>query len=285
MIDEWVFRSPHRVKAPLGATTGICRSSLRPGTQEGSGLVTSLEGAEGRPTTAFVLAAGLGKRMRPLTDDKPKPMVALAGRPLIDHVLDRLAASGITDAVVNVHYKAEVLLAHLGQRTHPRISISDERGELLETGGGVVKARALLGPRPFLIHNSDTVWIERGTANISRLIEAWDPQRMDSLLLIAERARSIGYDGAGDFDLGADGHLSRRRPGTETPYVFAGVSIAHPRMLDGAPSGAFSLNMLWNNAIANGRLHGIVLDGLWMHVGTPEALIEAEERIAQHERA
>lgn len=243
------------------------------------------EGVEMRPTTAFVLAAGLGQRMRPLTDDKPKPMVALAGRPLIDHVLDRLAASGITDAVVNVHYKADVLLAHLAQRTRPRIAISAERGELLETGGGVVKARALLGPRPFLIHNSDTVWLERGAANISRLIEAWDPQRMDSLLLIAERVRSIGYDGAGDFDLGADGRLSRRRKGTETPYVFAGVSIAHPRLLEGAPSGAFSLNVLWDRAIANSRVFGIVLDGLWMHVGTPEAVIDAEERIAHHDRA
>ncbi len=243
------------------------------------------EGGEGRPTTAFVLAAGLGQRMRPLTDDKPKPMVALAGRPLIDHVLDRLAAGGITEAIVNVHYKADVLLGHLAGRTSPRISISDERGELLETGGGVVKARGLIGPLPFLIHNSDTVWLERGVANISRLIEAWDPSRMDSLLLIAERARSIGYDGAGDFDLGADGLLARRRKGTETPYVFAGVSIAHPRMLDGAPSGAFSLNLLWDRAIASSRLYGIVLDGLWMHVGTPEALIEAEERIAQHERA
>ena len=242
------------------------------------------DAAKGRPTTAFVLAAGLGQRMRPLTDDKPKPMVALAGRSLIDHVLDRLAEAGITDAVVNVHYKADVLLAHLAHRSAPRIAISDERGELLETGGGVVKARALIGAQPFLIHNSDTVWLERGVANISRLIEAWDPQRMDSLLLLAERARSIGYDGQGDFDLGADGRLARRRKGTETPCVFAGVSIAHPRMLDGAPSGAFSLNLLWDRAIASGRLYGIVLDGLWMHVGTPQALIDAEQRIADHDR-
>ena len=245
----------------------------------------TLEGAEGRPTTAFVLAAGLGQRMRPLTDDKPKPMVVLAGQPLIDHVLDRLVAAGITDAVVNVHYKADVLLAHLVERTRPRISISDERGELLETGGGVVKARSLLGGRPFLIHNSDTVWLERSVANITRLIETWDPVRMDSLLLLADRARSIGYDGQGDFARGADGVLARRAKGAETPFVFAGVSIAHPRILDGAPSGAFSLNVLWDRVIASGRLYGIVLDGLWMHVGTPEALIEAEERIAQHARA
>lgn len=236
-----------------------------------------------RPTTAFVLAAGLGKRMRPLTDDKPKPMVALAGRPLIDHVLDRLAAAGIERAVVNVHYKAEVLLGHLTERQRPDIAISDERGELLETGGGVIKARALLGDGSFLIHNSDTVWLERGVANIDRLIEAWDDTRMDSLLLLANRSRSIGYEGAGDFDLKQDGTLARRMKGQQTPYVFAGVSIAHPRMLEGAPQGAFSLNVLWDRAIAAGRLHGIVLDGLWMHVGTPEALAEAEQRIAEHE--
>lgn len=235
-----------------------------------------------RPTTAFVLAAGLGNRMRPLTDDKPKPMVPLAGRPLIDHVLDRLAAAGITRAVVNVHYKAEVLLAHLSSREAPRIAVSDERAELLETGGGVVKARALIGDAPFLVHNSDTVWLEHGVANLDRLIGAWDRLRMDSLLLLAERTRSIGYDGAGDFELAADGRVSRRQKGQATPFVFAGVSIAHPRLIEGAPAGAFSLNLLWDRAIAAGRLYGVVLDGLWMHVGTPEALVEAEQRIAQH---
>ena len=237
-----------------------------------------------RPTTAFVLAAGLGKRMRPLTDDKPKPMVALAGRPLIDHVLDRLTAAGIERAVVNVHYKADVLLAHLAQRSRPAIAVSDERGELLETGGGVIKARALIGERPFIVHNSDTVWLERGVANISRLLEAWDPERMDSLLLLAERARSIGYEGKGDFELASDGKLARRRGDSDTRHVFAGVSIAHPRLLEGAPAGAFSLNVLWDRAIAKGRLFGLTLDGLWMHVGTPEALIEAEQRIAAHDR-
>lgn len=235
-----------------------------------------------RPTTAFVLAAGMGSRMRPLTDDKPKPMVALAGRPLIDHVLDRLAAAGITRAVVNVHYKADVLLAHLETRTHPRITISDERGELLDTGGGVVNARSSIGEAPFLIHNSDTVWLEQRVANIERLIGAWDPERMDSLLLLAERARSIGYDGAGDFEIAENGQLARRQKGQSVPHVFAGVSIAHPRMLVGAPQGAFSLNVLWDRAMAAGRLYGIVLDGSWMHVGTPQALDEAEEAIARH---
>lgn len=237
-----------------------------------------------KPHVAFVLAAGLGKRMRPLTDDRPKPMVALAGRPLIDHVLDRLADAGITRAVVNVHYLADVLLAHLRSRTQPAIAISDERGELLETGGGVVKALPLLGVEPFLIHNSDTVWLERGVSNIGRLIDAWRPGAMDGLLLLADRHRSIGYDGAGDFHLAADGRIVRRRKGEEAPYVFAGVSVAHPRLMSGAPAGAFSLNVPWDRAIEAGRLHGVLLDGLWMHVGTPEALAEAEQRIAEHER-
>ena len=235
-----------------------------------------------RPRTAFVLAAGMGSRMRHLTDDRPKPMVALAGRPLIDHVLDRLLAAGVTKAVVNVHYKADVLLAHLSTRATPAITISDEREVLLETGGGVVKAQPLLGGDPFFIHNSDTVWLERDVANIDRMIAGWDPVSMDSLLLLARRDNSIGYDGAGDFELGADGRLARRQKGQQTPYVFAGVSIVHPRMLAGAPAGAFSLNVPWDRAIASGRLHGIVLDGLWMHVGTPEALAEAEQLVARH---
>ena len=229
-----------------------------------------------RPHTAFVLAAGMGSRMRPLTDDKPKPMVRLAGRPLVDHVLDRLQAIGVERAVVNVHYKAEVLMAHLAERRIPQILLSDERDRLLDTGGGVVAARALLGDDPYFIHNSDTVWIEHGVSNLARMIAEWDPQRMDSLLLLARRDASIGYDGAGDFLLQADGRLLRRPAGGEADYVFAGVSIAHPRLFDEAPPPPFSLNVAWNSALASGRLYGIVLDGLWMHVGTPEALAEAE---------
>lgn len=237
-----------------------------------------------RPHTAFVLAAGMGRRMRHLTADRPKPMVALGGRPLVDHVLDRLVAAGVTRAIVNVHYKAEVLLAHLRSRARPHIAISDERAQLLDTGGGVVAARELIGADPFFIHNSDTVWLER-VANLDRMIEAWDPARMDSLLLLAERSASIGYDGAGDFVLHGDGRLGRRPADTQVPHVFAGVSIAHPRLLDGAPAGPFSLNVPWDRAIANGRLFGLVLDGLWMHVGTPAAVVEAEERIAHAERS
>lgn len=232
-------------------------------------------------TTAFVLAAGLGTRMRPLTDATPKPMVPLAGRPLIDHVLDRIADAGIQRAVVNVHYLADVLEAHLARRRRPTIAISDERGLLLDTGGGVMHAHQLIGHGPFLVHNSDSVWIESARGNLVRLLDAWDEARMDSLMLLAPTATSLGYDGDGDFVLSSDGRLERRKPGRSAPFVFAGVSIAHPRLLEGAPSGRFSLNVLWDRAIARGRLHGIVLDGTWMHVGTPEALADAERMLAR----
>lgn len=232
-----------------------------------------------RPTTAFVLAAGLGTRMRPLTNELPKPLVPLAGRPLIDHVLDRLAAAGITRAVVNVHHHADKLEAHLGSRRSPEIVISDERGLLLETGGGVMHARDKIGPEPFLIHNSDSVWIEPANTNLERLLAAWDDERMDTLMLLAPAATSLGYDGKGDFFMDADGRLARQHGERLAPYVFAGVSIAHPRMFENAPAGKFSLNVPWNEAIARQRLYGVVMDGTWMHVGDPQALQEAEEAI------
>jgi len=231
----------------------------------------------------MVLAAGLGKRMSPLTDVVPKPLVRLAGRALIDHVLDRLALVGIERAIVNVHYMADALERHLAGRTAPRIVISDERDVLLDTGGGLVRALPLLGPEPFLIHNSDSVWQEGPHANLDTLIEAWDPDRMDSLLLLAASARSLGYEGSGDFTMAADGRLSRRTPGSIAPFVYAGVSIAHPRLFEGAREEVFSLNVLWNQAIARARLYGVRLDGLWMHVGTPEALAEAESALIHGE--
>lgn len=236
------------------------------------------------PRRAMVLAAGLGVRMRPLTDDKPKPMVPLAGRPLIDHVLDRLAGAGIDTAVVNLHYRPDALRAHLAERTCPRIVFSDETDALLDTGGGVVKALPLLGDGPFLIHNSDTVWTEGLGANLTRLIDAWDPTRMDSLLLLAPTVRSLGYAGRGDFSMDTLGHLRRRQPKEVVPYAFAGVSIATARLFDGAPSGAFSLNLLWDRAISAGRLFGVRMDGTWMHVGDPAALTEAAAHIARQER-
>lgn len=230
--------------------------------------------------TAMVLAAGYGKRMRPLTETMPKPMVRLAGKPLIDHVLDRLAEAGVRHAVVNVHYLADVLEAHLQERAGPpNIGISDERGALLDTGGGVKKALDRLGPEGFLIHNSDSVWIEEGEPNLTRLAGLWEPERMDALLLLAEREASLGYGGRGDFLLGGDGRLTRRVQGQTTPYVFAGVSIAHPRLFAESPVGAFSLNPLWDRAIARGRIFGATLTGEWMHIGTPEALDAAERRL------
>jgi MurNAc alpha-1-phosphate uridylyltransferase len=229
--------------------------------------------------TAMILGAGLGTRMRPLTDLVPKPLVRLGGRALVDHALDRLEAAGITRIVVNVHYLADQLEAHLKGRASPKILISDERGKLLDTGGGVVNALPLIGDKPFVIHNSDTAWIEGLGGALSRLIAAFDPDRMDSLMMVALAATSIGYDGHGDFDMSADGLLTRRQERKEAPFVFTGVSIAHPRLFQDAPKGAFSLNKLWDRAIRERRLYGVRLDGVWMHVGTPEALAEAEQRL------
>jgi len=234
-------------------------------------------------TTAFVLAAGLGSRMRPLTDTIPKPLVPLAGKPLIDHVLDRLATAGITNAVVNVHHHAEKLEAHLKSRVTPRITISDERGVLLDTGGGVARALPLLGEGAFIIHNSDSVWIEGVGSNLARLMAAWDAQRMDTLMLLAPAASSLGYDGLGDFSMHDDGRLTRQSGAKVAPFIFAGVSIAHPRLFAEAPQGRFSLNALWNAAIMRGRLYGARLEGLWMHVGDPHALAEAESKLADEQ--
>jgi len=233
-----------------------------------------------RPTTAMVLAAGLGVRMRPLTDDRPKPLVALQGRTLLDHVLDRLASAGITRAIVNVHYRADQIVEHLKGRTHPQTVVSDERDALLDTGGGVVRALPLLGSAPFVVHNSDSVWIEEGNPNLDRLLTAFDAARMDSLMLLAPTAQSLGYDGPGDFAMDDQGRLRRRRPDETVPFAFAGVSIAGPALFTDAPHGPFSLNRLWDRSLAAGRLYGLVLHGVWMHVGTPQALIEAEARLA-----
>jgi MurNAc alpha-1-phosphate uridylyltransferase len=231
----------------------------------------------------MVLAAGLGTRMRPLTDTLPKPLVPLQGKPLIDHVLDRIRDAGIARAIVNVHYLAKRIEAHLAARTAPAIVISDERHALLDTGGGVAFARDKLGPGPWLIHNSDTAWIETGRPALASLCDAWDGSRMDCLLLLAMVGSSLGYSGRGDFDLGPQGELRRPKPQEQVRYVFAGASILAPSLLDGAPEGPFSLNQPWNTAIAAGRAFGVVLEGTWMHVGDPAALAAAEELIARHE--
>jgi MurNAc alpha-1-phosphate uridylyltransferase len=228
--------------------------------------------------TAMVLAAGLGERMRPLTLRMPKPLVPLAGKPLIDHVLDKLAAVGVTTAIVNVHYLPEQLEAHLAARRGgpPETLVSDERGVLLDTGGGVKKALPLLGHGPFFIHNADSVWSEGATPALARMLRLWNPAEMDCLLLLAPAATSIGYAARGDFSMAPDGRLARRAEGEVVPFAFAGVSLCDERLFRDAPQGRFSLNLLWDKALARGKLYGMRMDGRWMHVGTPEALAEAE---------
>lgn len=228
----------------------------------------------------MVLAAGFGQRMRPLTDKMPKPLVKVAGKPLIDHVLDRLADAGVTRAVVNVHYLAEQIERHVAARTRPQVTISDERGLLLDTGGGVIKALPLIGAAPFFHINSDTIWIDGVRPNLTRLAEHFDAATMDGLLLLAPGAGSIGYAGRGDFTMAPDGRLRARPERDVAPFVYAGAAILSPRLFDGAPQGAFSLTRLFTRAIAAGRLHGLRLEGLWMHVGTPEAIAEAEAAIS-----
>jgi MurNAc alpha-1-phosphate uridylyltransferase len=231
------------------------------------------------PTKAMVLAAGLGARMRPLTDRMPKPLVAVAGRALIDHVLNRLADAGVERAVVNVHYLADQLERHLAARKKPKITISDERGLLLGTGGAVVKALPELGDAPFFHINSDTIWIDGVKPNLARLAEAFDAARMDACLLLAPTAGSIGYAGRGDFAFAADGRLRRRAEREVAPFVFAGAAILAPALFKDAPKGEFPLTDLFDRAAEQGRLFGLRLEGLWMHVGTPDAIALAENAI------
>ena len=227
----------------------------------------------------MVLAAGRGTRMQPLTDKIPKPMVAVTGKPLIDHVLDRLAQTGVERAVVNVHYLADQLIRHLASRTRPEVVISDERGLLLGTGGGVKKALPELGDAPFFHINSDTIWIDGVKPNLARLADVFDPSTMDGLLLLAPTAGSVGYAGRGDFAMAPDGRLRQRAEQEIAPFVYAGAAILSPALFAGTPSGEFSLTTLFDRAAGAGRLHGLRLEGLWMHVGTPDAVGAAEAAI------
>jgi MurNAc alpha-1-phosphate uridylyltransferase len=228
---------------------------------------------------AMVLAAGFGTRMHPLTEHKPKPLVEVAGRPLIDHVLDKLAQAGVKRAVVNVHHFADLLERHLAARKAPAIAISDERGVLLGTGGGVKKALALLNGEPFFLINSDTIWLDGATPNLRRLADAFDPAAMDALLLLAPTKGSIGYGGRGDFLMAADGRLTARGEREVAPFVYAGAAILSPALFEDAPAGEFPLTALFARAGAAGRLHGLALEGRWMHVGTPQAIPLAEQAI------
>lgn len=233
------------------------------------------------PRRAMVLAAGYGQRMQPLTATMPKPLVKVAGKALLDHVLDRLADAGVVEAIVNVHYLGEQIVAHTASRQRPKVVISDERAALLDTGGGVVKAMPLIGEAPFYHINSDTIWIDGVKPNLTRLAERFDAAAMDALLLLAPTAGSIGYAGRGDFLMASDGRLGPRAERDIAPFVYAGAAILSPRLFDGAPQGAFSLTRLFNRAIEQGRLYGLRLEGLWMHVGTPEAIGEAERAISE----
>ena len=231
------------------------------------------------PRRAMVLAAGLGERMRPITNTLPKPLVKVAGQAMLDFVLDRLAASGVERAVVNVHYLADQIERHVASRTRPQIVISDERAKLLNTGGGVVKALPELGREPFFHVNSDTIWIDSVTPNLTRLAEAFDPGTMDALLLLAPVATSIGYAGRGDFMMGPDGRLQKRGEQEVAPYVYAGAAILTPKLFDGATAEPFSLTRMFDKAREARRLHGLRLEGVWMHVGTPGAIALAEQAI------
>lgn len=223
--------------------------------------------------TAMVMAAGLGKRMRPLTITTPKPLVRVGGKPLIDHVMQHLADAGMQRVVVNVHYLADALEAHLKARKYPfEVMISDERDRLLETGGGLVRALPMIDEDPFFCLNSDNIWLESARSCFDELRAAWDAKRMDALLLLVPHSRASNYHGVGDFHLDQIGRIIRRRPGKVAPYIYTGIQLLSRRLLVDAPGGAFSTNLLWNRAIAADRLYGVTHLGQWFDVGTPAAI-------------
>lgn len=232
------------------------------------------------PTRAMIMAAGLGTRMRPLTNDRPKPLVVVHGKPLIDHAIDRLIAAGVKMIVVNVHYHADMLKAHLAKRKDVEIRISDESDQLMDSGGGIARALSHFNGEPFFTHNSDSVWVEGTGHALDKLKARWNPDAMDALMLLAPTVTSICYEGRGDFNMDAEGHLSRVGEQKVAPFVWMGVQILHPRLFEGHTSGKFSINPLWDRAIAKGRLYGLRLDGVWMHIDRPEAVKESEEFLA-----
>jgi MurNAc alpha-1-phosphate uridylyltransferase len=230
--------------------------------------------------TAMMLAAGLGTRMRPLTLTRPKPLIEVAGRTLLDRGMDALERAGVERVVVNKHYLPDQIEAWARDRKRPRIIIQDESELILDTGGGVARALPHLGDEPFFVLNSDSFWVDGTVQALERMRKAWDTARMDCLLLLAAKSRSVGFDGPGDFDVGTDGRLARRS-GATAGHVYAGAYLVHPRLFEAAPEGVFSMNVLWNKAIAEGRLFGIEHDGWWLHVGTPDAITLAEQKLAE----
>lgn len=230
------------------------------------------------PRIALVLAAGLGTRMRPLTQDRPKPLLPVGGKPLIDHMLDRLLEGGVEEVVVNVHYLADAMEAHLAGRRAPRLRISDERTHLLETGGALKKARPMLGGGPIFIGNTDSVW-QGGSPATLALARAWDPARMDVLLLLVPLENTMGFDGPGDFFPGGEGRLRFRDEAASAPLAYMGLHITKPQIVDCIEEASFSLAKIWRRLALEGRLHGCVFDGFWMHVGDPAALAAAHARL------
>ena len=231
------------------------------------------------PQHAMVLAAGLGERMRPLTDERPKPLLELRRQALIDAILDQLDAAGVSQVVVNVHYLGHMIEAHLRPRERPRIALSQEETRL-ETGGGVRQALPLLGTDPFYVINGDVSWLDGRTPALRRMADAWDEARMDALLLVHPTAVTLGYEGLGDYVLSPDGRLRRRREREVAPFVFAGIQILHPRLFEGAPDGAFSLNLIYDKAEGAGRLQGLRHDGEWFHLSTPDQLRQVEDALS-----
>jgi MurNAc alpha-1-phosphate uridylyltransferase len=230
--------------------------------------------------TAMVMAAGLGKRMRPLTATQPKPMVRVAGKPLLDHALDRLAEAGVAKAVVNVHYLGDAIEAHVKARLAPTVTISDERDLLLETGGGMVKAhRAGLLPDPFFCLNADNIWLDGPQNAFADLSAGWRPDEMDALLLVVPHSRAANFRGSGDFHMDPVGRLSRRKPGRIAPFIYTGIQLVSHRLLRDAPDGPFGTMTLWERAIGEGRLYGTTFTGHWFEVGTPEAIKPTEEAL------
>ncbi len=232
------------------------------------------------PQKAMVMAAGLGLRMRPLTLERPKPLIPVMGKPMLDHALDRLEEAGVTSAVVNSHYKGEMIAAHLAGRTAPAITLSPE-DTLLETGGGVKKALPLLGTDPVYVVNADILWLDGPSPTLARLARHWKPEEMDALLLLMATTKAVGYEGRGDYYMDPLGRLTRRGEMEIAPFVYAGVQIVKPELFgQDTPDGAFSTNLIWDRAQEAGRLFGLAHDGLWFHIGTPDALAETEEMLS-----
>ena len=231
--------------------------------------------------TAMIMAAGLGKRMRPLTESRPKPLVEVAGKAMIDHCFEKLVEAGIVKAVVNVHYLADMMEAHLAALPYPvDVRVSDERAQLLETGGGLVQAEPLIEEDHFYCINSDNLWSDRTTNSLLRLAETWDEERMDALLLLVPREAAHNYKGEGDFHLDDEQRISRRLPGQQAPLIYSGIQLISKRLLRDAPSGPFSTNIFWERAIGEGRLFGLVHEGEWFEVGSPQAIAPTEAALA-----